>query len=86
MSRLRVLVTGSLAAVVLTVAGGAAFSSTASADPDPDKACVGAFVSQGAHITQQELGVGFGQYFLEHGVNPGDTIQAGATAVCGKHQ
>jgi hypothetical protein len=78
MTRLRILVTGSLAAVVLTVAGGLAFSSTISADPGAGDSCVGEQISDAAHITHEELDVPFGQFAhdQEPFANPGALIQA----------
>ena len=86
MTRLRALVTGSLAAVVLTVAGGAAFGRTASADPGTG-GCVGGHVSSVAHIAREELDVPPGQYLRGlPAANPGEVIQIVATFGCGKHQ
>jgi hypothetical protein len=79
-----------LAATAALVAAGA-FAGTAAADPPTGtnaNGCVGALVSNAAHFWASDDSVkgGFGAQAKALNVNPGDAIQAAATAICGKHQ
>jgi hypothetical protein len=71
-----------------TQAANPALVTAPGAPPDPAgtaKNCVGSAVSAAAHQAQQEFGQGLGAVLKSAGQNPGQVIQAYATAVCGKH-
>jgi len=55
---------------------------SASSAPGNGNNCVGAAVSESAHITQQLLGEGLGDFFHDNGLNPGQAIQNYHNTVC----
>ncbi len=75
------------AAAVLGMCGALLGSSgVASAAPGNGNNCVGSAVSDAAHITQDQFGMGLGAYFKANDLNPGQVIQNYATVACDKHQ
>ena len=65
------------AALVAAVSAGSASSA-----PGNGNNCVGAAVSEAAHITQQQLGEGLGDFLHDNGLNPGQVIQNYHQTVC----
>lgn len=77
-------------AAAAVVALGAFAGTAAAAPPNTSNAngCVGAIISSFAHIYTNDDTVkgGLGAEAKALGVNVGESIQAAATAACGKHQ
>jgi hypothetical protein len=73
------------AASAMAVSVGLGHSTHTFADSGNGNNCVGSAVSSNAQLAQQLVSEGFGDIIHDEGLNPGDLIQAYATANCGKH-
>jgi hypothetical protein len=51
---------------------------------DVGQGCVGSAVSSVAHVTRQELGLGFGAYFHSIDQVPGQSIRAYSSEFCAR--